>query len=80
MPGLSGWEVAEGVKKRNPNVPVILVSGWAIQQDEPRIRESGVDRVLQKPCAMAKFQEAVQEVLGNAGEGWGGAKRETAAR
>jgi CheY-like chemotaxis protein len=79
MPGLSGWEVAEGVKKQNPNVPVILVSGWAIQQDEPRIRESGVDRVLQKPCSMAKFQEAVQETLRNAGKGGDGAVRGHAA-
>jgi len=79
MPGLSGWQVAEGVKKRNPNVPVILVSGWAIQQDEPRIRESGIDRVLQKPCSMAKFQEIVQETLRDAGEGGNGMVREPAA-
>jgi CheY-like chemotaxis protein len=51
------------VKKQNPNVPVILVSGWAIQQDEPRIRESGVDRVLQKPCRMSDFQETVDRAL-----------------
>jgi signal transduction histidine kinase len=68
MPGLSGWQVTEGAKKHNPKVPVILVSGWAIQQDEPRIRESGVDWILQKPCSMAKFQEAVQKALGHAGE------------
>ena len=79
MPGLSGWQVAEGVKKQNPNVPVILVSGWAIQQDEPRIRDSGVDRILQKPCSIAKFQEAVQETLRVAGRGGNNAERERAA-
>jgi len=79
MPGLSGLQVAEGVKKQNPNVPVILVSGWAIQQDEPRIRDSGVDRILQKPCSIAKFQEAVQETLRVAGRGGNNAERERAA-
>jgi len=79
MPGLSGWQVAEGVKKQNPNVPVILVSGWAIQQDEPRIRESGVDRVLQKPCTMAKFKEIVQGMLRDARKGGNGAEKEAAA-
>lgn len=69
MPGLTGWEVAEGVRKRRPGLPVILVSGWAIQQGEPKIRESGVRCVLQKPFAMAKFQEAVQEALGGAAAG-----------
>lgn len=66
MPGLTGWEVAEGVRKRRPEVPVILVSGWAIQQGEPRIRESGVRFVMQKPFSMAKFQEAVGKALSGA--------------
>jgi len=66
MPGLTGWDVAEGVRKRRPDVPVILVSGWAIQQGEPRIRESGVRFVMQKPFTMAKFQEAVGKALSGA--------------
>ena len=66
MHGLTGWDVAEVVKKRSPNVPVILVSGWAVQQDEPRIREFGINYVLKKPCTMAKFHEAVQKALASA--------------
>jgi CheY-like chemotaxis protein len=63
MPGISGWQVAEQVKKRSPNMPVILVSGWAIQQDDARLRESGVDFVLQKPCTLSDFQEMVDKAL-----------------
>ena len=63
MPGLSGWKVAERVKKQSPGVPVILVSGWAIQQDDSRIRESGVDFVLQKPCSLGDFQVMVDKAL-----------------
>jgi two-component system capsular synthesis sensor histidine kinase RcsC len=63
MPGLSGWQVAERVKKQSPGVPVILVSGWAIQQDDARIREAGVDFVLQKPCSLSIFQEVVEKAL-----------------
>jgi signal transduction histidine kinase/DNA-binding response OmpR family regulator len=68
MPGLTGWDVAEGVRKQCPDVPVILVSGWAIQQGEPRIRESGVRCVMQKPFTMAKFQEAVRKAFGGSPE------------
>jgi signal transduction histidine kinase/DNA-binding response OmpR family regulator len=64
MPGMSGWEVAKSVKKINPDVPVILISGWAIQQPETRIKESGVDWIIQKPCTMHAFTEAVETVLG----------------
>jgi signal transduction histidine kinase/DNA-binding response OmpR family regulator len=68
MPGLTGWDVAEGVRKQCPDVPVILVSGWAIQQGKPRIRESGVRCVMQKPFTMAKFQEAVRKAFGGSPE------------
>jgi len=63
MPGISGWQVAEKVKKQTPRVPVILISGWAIQQDDTRIRESGVDFVLQKPCTLKDFQDVVNKAL-----------------
>jgi len=63
MPGISGWQVAEQVKKRSPNMPVILVSGWAIQQDDARLRESGIDFILQKPCTLSDFQEMVEKAL-----------------
>jgi len=68
MPGLSGWQVAERVKKQNSRVPVILVSGWAIQQDDARIRESGVDFLLPKPCTLQGFQDVVKKALSSFGE------------
>ncbi len=63
MPGISGWQVAEQVKKRSPSIPVILVSGWAIQQDDARLRESGIDFILQKPCTLSDFEEMVEKAL-----------------
>ncbi len=63
MPGISGWQVTKKVKEKNPRVPVILVSGWAIQQDDARLKESGVDFILQKPCTLNVFQEMVEEAL-----------------
>jgi len=63
MPGISGLQVAERVKEIRPEVPVILVSGWAVQRDEPEVRRSGVDFVLQKPCSLADFREAVAKAL-----------------
>jgi signal transduction histidine kinase/DNA-binding response OmpR family regulator len=65
MPGMSGWQVARDIKKRNPAVPVILLSGWAIQQDEEQVRESGVDYVISKPCSIKTLQGAVDEALQN---------------
>ena len=33
MPGLSGWEVAKGLRAAQPNVPIALVTGWGDQID-----------------------------------------------
>ncbi len=63
MPGMSGWQVSREIKRINPRVPVILLSGWAIQQDEEKVRESGVDYVVSKPCSLKTLKEAVDEAL-----------------
>jgi signal transduction histidine kinase/DNA-binding response OmpR family regulator len=63
MPGMSGWQVATAVKEGKPGVPVILLSGWAIQQDERQVREAGVDYVVSKPCSLKTLKEAVELAL-----------------
>ena len=63
MPGLTGYQLAEKVKKRIPGIPVIVISGWAIQQDDARLRESGVDFILKKPCSLWDFQHKVNTAL-----------------
>ncbi len=65
MPGMSGLQLVERIRKNLPMMPVILISGWAMQQDEPRIRLAGIDHVIQKPCTMEQFKEIVDKVLGS---------------
>ena len=63
MPGITGYQIAEKSKQWNPGVPVILITGWAIQQDDARLRESKVDFLLKKPCTLWDFQETVKRAL-----------------
>jgi signal transduction histidine kinase/DNA-binding response OmpR family regulator len=63
MPGISGLQVAWHVKKRSSKMPVILVSGWAIQQDDARLMKSGVDFLLSKPCTLSDFRKVVDKAL-----------------
>jgi two-component system capsular synthesis sensor histidine kinase RcsC len=63
MPGISGLQVAKGVKKHACAVPVVLVSGWAQHQEEQRIKEAGIDFVVHKPCTVKEFQDVVEEAL-----------------
>jgi signal transduction histidine kinase/ActR/RegA family two-component response regulator len=65
MPGMSGKELAARAKRIRPELPVILVSGWAILEQEKDLRESGVDFLLAKPCTAVQFQQAVASALGS---------------
>ena len=62
MAGMTGLELAAEIKRRDPCVPVILLSGWAIQEEDAEVKEAGVDRVLLKPCMVMDFLDAVQSV------------------
>ena len=63
MPGLSGWDVASGVKRCSPRTRVLLLSGWAVQQNEEEVRAAGVDRVLTKPVGVVELLDSVQQLL-----------------
>ena len=63
MDGMSGFEVSKEVKKQEPGIPVILLSGWAIEQQEDEVRQAGIGMVLIKPCRIDALREAVQKAL-----------------
>ena len=49
MPGLSGWGVAEAIKRESPRTPVALITGWGDQLDPEDAKARGVDFVVTKP-------------------------------
>jgi signal transduction histidine kinase/CheY-like chemotaxis protein len=63
MPELSGLEVAQAIKKMNPAVPVILLTGWGDQIDPLRVRDSGVDLMVAKPFRVERVLSALGDAL-----------------
>ncbi len=63
MPELSGLEVAQSIKKMNPTVPVILLTGWGDQVDPIRVRDSGVDLIVAKPFRVERVLSALGDAL-----------------
>jgi CheY-like chemotaxis protein len=62
MPGISGWQVAEMVKREAPKTPVVLVTGWGAQIEAEKVRSSSVDRVLSKPFQWFSVLEILKEL------------------
>ena len=65
MPEVSGEEVVRAVKESMSGVPVLLITGWALQID---ISELGVDGVIAKPFTKETLSQHVIEVLGDKGK------------
>jgi two-component system NtrC family sensor kinase len=47
--GMNGWDLADEVKRRWPNVRFLLATGWGAAIDPGAARARGVEAVLSKP-------------------------------
>ena len=63
MPGLSGWDVAKGLRAVQPNVPIALITGWGDQIDFGDARARGIDYLMAKPFDIDDITRLVAGVL-----------------
>jgi DNA-binding response OmpR family regulator len=62
MPNVSGWDVVNAVRGRLATMPIIMISGFATEDDMRRARHVGVP-LLQKPFSVAELQRVVRKLL-----------------
>ncbi len=55
MPGMSGWQVAEEVKRLSPSTQVMILTGWGDTIEPTRY----VDETLTKPVELSVLREAM---------------------
>jgi PAS domain S-box-containing protein len=63
MPVMSGWEVARFIKDTDSTVPVALITGWGVQIDDEKMKESGADLILNKPFRLEEVLELIAEAI-----------------
>ncbi|MEE8433550.1 MAG: response regulator, partial [bacterium] len=63
MPGMSGGAVFDQLKELNPNVKVILSSGYSLEGEAREIMDRGCDGFLPKPFDFDALSEQIQAVL-----------------
>lgn len=64
LPGISGLELMEKIKKRNPDLKVILITGISDQRVKQEVASSGASAFFIKPLEMADFLDTVERLLG----------------
>lgn len=65
MPGVSGWEVCERIKKMSPSIPVGMITGWGFEVDEKRKQAAGLDFIITKPFDFNQIIRVVSEKIEN---------------
>lgn len=63
MPGLSGSDTFEILKAVNPQVKVVLASGYSLNDLTSRMMERGVRAFIQKPFRIEDIAETIKTVL-----------------
>jgi DNA-binding response OmpR family regulator len=63
MPDMSGWEVASQIRRERPNVPIVLVTGWATTLSEDEVERCGISAVVHKPFEIQELLDTASRVL-----------------
>ncbi len=59
LPDIDGWEVARRTRKHDPDLPVIVITGWGVKNEQVRENRDLADYVLAKPFRMEQLQELI---------------------
>lgn len=63
MPGMGGGEVFDRLREIDPDVRVILASGYSMDGRAMEILERGCDGFIQKPFSLGELSAKIREVL-----------------
>lgn len=63
MPSMSGGQVYDRLREINPEVKVILCSGYSLDHDAQKILDRGCNGFLQKPFSLEQLSEKLQALL-----------------
>ena len=63
MPDLSGGEVFDRLLDMNPEVRVLLSSGYSIEDQAAEILDRGCDGFIQKPFQLDQLHRNIREIM-----------------
>jgi PAS domain S-box-containing protein len=63
MPGMGGGETFDRLKRINPDIKVLLSSGYSINGQASKILERGCDGFIQKPFNLIQLSDKIQGII-----------------
>jgi nitrogen-specific signal transduction histidine kinase len=65
MPEMNGKETYDALKKINPEVKVLLVSGYSLNKQIEDLMDKGCDGFIQKPFDIVQLSQKLREIIEN---------------
>ena len=62
LPGISGWEVVEAIKRLDASVPVVVVTGWGAGTRPSDVEQNRADEILPKPFEIDHVLELAERL------------------
>lgn len=63
MPGMTGLELAQQVRDKSPELPIILMSGITDSHIEAEAQKLGIVGFLSKPFSVHQLRELLESIL-----------------
>ncbi len=63
IPGMNGGETYDRLKKLNPDIQVLLSSGYSINGEATKILDRGCSGFIQKPFSIKQLSQKIREIL-----------------
>jgi PAS domain S-box-containing protein len=63
MPGMDGGQVFDHIRNLQPNMPVILSSGYSLKGQASDIMSRGCDGFIQKPFSLSRLSQKVRQIM-----------------
>jgi DNA-binding NtrC family response regulator len=63
MPKMSGLELLQAIKERKPKLPVVMISGYSVEECDSDIVRNKADGFLNKPFMMSDIEKLLGDLL-----------------
>jgi DNA-binding NtrC family response regulator len=63
MPGMDGTALLRAIKAGNPELPVVIITGYGTFHTEKRVMKEGADGYISKPCTLSKIHKTLDSIL-----------------
>ena len=63
MPGLTGLDILPGMKKLQPEAPVIVITAFGSEEVQRKAFEKGANAYLEKPIHLQKLRRLIHDMV-----------------